>query len=54
MSSTTGRIMNREGRFTPTMGSPTRFASSIYTSDSVMGMPTRLASTSSRHELRGS
>jgi hypothetical protein len=29
MSSTTGLIMNREGRFTPTMGIPTRFASSM-------------------------
>ena len=54
MSSTTGRIMKCAGRFTPTIGTPTLFASSMYTSDSVIGIPVRRASTSSRQEFRGS
>jgi len=54
MSSTTGRIMKCAGRFTPTIGTPTLFASSMYTSDNVIGIPVRRASTSSRQEFRGS
>lgn len=50
---TCGFSMKCAGRWAPCITSPSRAATSLYTSDMLMGMPLRCASTESMHELSG-